>query len=703
MKLLISFLISLSTLLATAAPIEVAGEGLDESTWKVTEKGLWLVEHYSPYCSHCRAFAPKWKELVDMFSLTGPRHSFNFAQVDCAANGDLCHQHEVKYYPSIFLYEDGKFKEEYTERRSIEELARYVEGNWREVETLPVEETREVEEEEMGRKVRPRPAKGAEKARLPKLHLEEEEDEKKEEEGSEDEKPYDLLLDDASSQIKAFLDPSTASLNTETISQSFTPPATSASASSTLQPAQFFAQQPESKRSAESEGSSLTQEWEKTRGSPDGTVKLLTKKDAERFKDQDAGPSFVKYYAPWCGHCKKLAPHWESLASSLENQVHIYQVDCDASENKGICRQEGVQAYPTLIFYNRGAVVEYHGRREEKAMKEWALKTIDATTLKHVSNKYELEKAVERDSVVVLMLFSNDNEKDDIALAREAAQSQMGPSTPFYASSSPELFSHFSVPPSSPPTFLIFKSSSLSPTGRFSLPSKPLTRRKRVDQTRSWLRSAKLPVVSELDGSSYSDLFPEDSDPSNPFVVLGFFSKKGLKGEFDETMKRFKRLAEEWNRESKLEGRRSVAWAWVDGDRWAPWSRSSYDVKMGAVDAPVLLVSDPHNRVYWKNDLSGDALKVEDSKVFDLIRKGVLTGTVAGVSSDNFVGRWSKAFVRRSSSFFSLAMSHPFLTFFAVVSSWVGLALILQKVFAPSPTSGTGGNSFKSDEYVKKD
>lgn len=61
-----------------------------------------------------------------------------------------------------------------------------------------------------------------------------------------------------------------------------------------------------------------------------------------------------------------------------------------------------------------------------------------------------------------------------------------------------------------------------------------------------------------------------------------------------------------------------------------------------------------------------------------------------------------QALVRSSSSFFSLAMSHPFVTFFAVVSSWVGLALLLQKIFAPSHGSGANA-SYKADEFVKKD
>lgn len=169
-------------------------------------------------------------------------------------------------------------------------------------------------------------------------------------------------------------------------------------------------------------------------------------------------------------------------------------------------------------------------------------------------------------------------------------------STPFYASTSAELLSLFARPSTSAPTFLIFKSSSLEPVSLFSLPSKPLRKRKRVEETQRWLRGAKMPVLSELDGASYPHLFPEDSDPSDPYVALGFFSKKGLQGEFDQTVEKFHSLAQRWseNEKTAAQGQRTVTWAWVDGDRWAPWSRSTYDVKMGALAEPVILVSDPH-------------------------------------------------------------------------------------------------------------
>lgn len=80
---------------------------------------------------------------------------------------------------------------------------------------------------------------------------------------------------------------------------------------------------------------------------------------------------FVKYYAPWCGHCKKLAPIWEELAEAYKDNANIVIAKFDATANEA----DGVEVrgYPTLIFYPKGKKegVTFDGDRTLEPLKTY--------------------------------------------------------------------------------------------------------------------------------------------------------------------------------------------------------------------------------------------------------------------------------------------------------------------------------------------
>lgn len=60
----------------------------------------------------------------------------------------------------------------------------------------------------------------------------------------------------------------------------------------------------------------------------------------------------IEFFAPWCGHCKRLAPEYEVAATRLKGIVALAKVDCTVST--AVCGKYGVSGYPTLKIFRDG-------------------------------------------------------------------------------------------------------------------------------------------------------------------------------------------------------------------------------------------------------------------------------------------------------------------------------------------------------------
>ena len=59
---------------------------------------------------------------------------------------------------------------------------------------------------------------------------------------------------------------------------------------------------------------------------------------------------FVKFYAPWCGHCKKLAPTWIEFEQKYGDMGNVGEVDCTVETT--LCEDYEIRGYPTLLFFH---------------------------------------------------------------------------------------------------------------------------------------------------------------------------------------------------------------------------------------------------------------------------------------------------------------------------------------------------------------
>jgi protein disulfide-isomerase A6 len=75
---------------------------------------------------------------------------------------------------------------------------------------------------------------------------------------------------------------------------------------------------------------------------------------------------FVEFYAPWCGHCKRLTPIWEKLAGVFKGDSNVVIANVDADAHKDLGSKYGVTGFPTLIYFSKSdkSGERYSGARE---------------------------------------------------------------------------------------------------------------------------------------------------------------------------------------------------------------------------------------------------------------------------------------------------------------------------------------------------
>ncbi|XP_017074308.1 thioredoxin domain-containing protein 5 homolog [Drosophila eugracilis] len=354
-----------------------------ESFDKAIAGGNVFVKFFAPWCGHCKRLQPLWEQLAEIMNIDEPK--VIIAKVDCTKHQALCATHQVTGYPTLRLFKVGEQESiKFKGTRDLpaitdfinQELSTPAEGDLGEVKRVEVENVNigkvvDLTEETFAKHVssgnhfvkffapwcshcqRLAPTwedLAKELIKEPAVTI-----------SKIDCTQYRSICQDF--EVKGY--PTLLWIEDGKKIEKY-------SGSRDLTTLKTYVEKMVGVPLEKTEGKADNEEVAtKEAAAEDEAAKKLIPQQLsgeEEFEKVIAeGITFVKFYAPWCGHCQKLQPTWEQLATEthqVQSDVKIAKVDCTAPENKQVCIDQQVEGYPTLFLYKNGQRQnEYEGSR----------------------------------------------------------------------------------------------------------------------------------------------------------------------------------------------------------------------------------------------------------------------------------------------------------------------------------------------------
>ncbi|KAJ3407498.1 hypothetical protein CcCBS67573_g01007 [Chytriomyces confervae] len=380
------------------------------------------------------------------------------------------------------------------------------------------------------------------------------------------------------------------------------------------------------------------------------------------------GPVFVKFYAPWCGHCKSLAPVWEELAESFKGKAAIAEVDC--TQEAAVCNRYNVRGYPALkwIIEPLGSI-DFAGRRSLDTLTSFV--NVFSSPPVSVISATQIEPLLKTKEVAFFYIYNPDSVSDDVITNfLKVAESVQSIASIYLTPDSDAALKALKLDDVSvdeEPRLVAVKDGGMD-TKVYNLPLSPLkdvTQKKRV---RTWILDNKHPLVPSFSDSSSREIM--SSSDSRKVVVFGMFDGPHPTNELNA----LRTSARAYNTAHK-DSDTTVIFTYIDARARFEYVSKVYGVK-SLEDLPIVLVVEPKEEQIWRVDKEGNALSVKDgSKLVESVG-AIVDGSLKGSHINGWSGAFFQKFERTMRPYMEFAIKYPLVMMAGIVVS-IGLFLYL--------------------------
>ncbi len=348
----------------------------------IASKKLVILKIFAPWCGHCQRLAPEYEKAARQAQ--EKKRPYEFLEIDGTQNPKSLPYFKVAYYPTLKVFHNGVMAN-FTGPRTAEGLLKFMDK----LAEIPEEPSQPEPVVTLANDDFEAYLARSEQLVLLKLYAPwcghckrlAPEYEKAGKDAREAKKPYVFAQIDCTTSPKASEKynltgyPTLKLIKAGEVLDTYTGPRTA---------------------------DAITRYMDEKAGIPASEGEEVIKLTDFNYKTHVNSPKLgmIKVFAPWCGHCKKLAPDYLKAAKVARAQGRPYYfAEIDGTTNSGAMEFFGVKSYPTLKIVKDGKVEEYDGDRSVEGL----LKAMDQKA--GISRIKELKSLDEIKAIVALPTF----------------------------------------------------------------------------------------------------------------------------------------------------------------------------------------------------------------------------------------------------------------------------------------------------------
>ncbi|KAK1885542.1 Protein disulfide-isomerase A4 [Dissostichus eleginoides] len=142
---------------------------------------------------------------------------------------------------------------------------------------------------------------------------------------------------------------------------------------------------------------------------PEATL-VLTKDNFDEIVN-NADIILVEFYAPWCGHCKSLAPEYEKAAKDLsQRSPPIPLAKVDGTIESELASRFDVTGYPTIKIFRKGKMFDFNGPRQHQGIVDYMGEQAGPPSKQVQAVKQVQDLIKDGDDAVIVGVFSSEQD-----------------------------------------------------------------------------------------------------------------------------------------------------------------------------------------------------------------------------------------------------------------------------------------------------